>query len=135
MPSNYYYTRNNQTMGPVSSKDLRQLASLGYLKPTDMVMKEGYKWKPAGEIPGLFGTAPPPPGAAAASPAPAAANVPCWYYALDGQPLGPCTAEQIKSLIKVGDLGAEDSVWREGMAEWLPLAQVPEFSKRSKKGR
>lgn len=134
MASNYFYTRNNQTMGPVSSKDLRQLASLGYLKPTDMVMKEGYKWKPAGEIPGLFGTAPPPPSpkAAAATPAPPAApHMPCWYYALDGQPLGPCTADQIKSLVKSGELAAEDSVWREGMGEWLPIAQVPEF--RSKK--
>jgi hypothetical protein len=33
MGSNYYYTRNNQTLGPVSSKDLRQLAAQGILKP------------------------------------------------------------------------------------------------------
>jgi hypothetical protein len=129
MASNYYYTRNNQTMGPVSSKDLRQLASLGYLKPTDMVMKEGYKWKPAGEIPGLFGTAPPAAGAVPAA-VPVASNQPCWYYALDGQPLGPCSADQIKSLIKSGDLDAEDCVWREGMAEWLPIEKIPEFAKR-----
>src|SRR5262245_39526241 len=133
MASNYFYTRNNQTMGPVSSKDLRQLASLGYLKPTDMVMKEGYKWKPAGEIPGLFGTAPPPPSAKPSAAPPPAANTASWYYALDGQPLGPCTADQIKSLLKSGELGAEDSIWREGMGEWLPISQVPEFGKRSKK--
>lgn len=135
MPSNYYYTRNNQTFGPVTSKDLRQLASLGYLKPSDMVMKEGYKWKPAGEVPGLFGTAPPPPGAARGVPAPAGSNVPCWYYALDGQPLGPCTADQIRSLLASGELTPEDNVWREGMPEWLPAAQLPEFRGGKKRRR
>jgi hypothetical protein len=131
MGSNYYYTRNNQTLGPVSSKDLRQLASLGYLKPTDMVMKEGYKWKPAGEIPGLFGSAPPAPGAAPAAPvAQLAPSAPCWYYALDGQPLGPCTGEQILALVKSGELSRDDNIWREGMAEWLPIDQVLEFKKK-----
>jgi hypothetical protein len=93
-----------------------------------MVMKEGYKWKPAGEIPGLFGTAPPAPGAipvAAVSP-----GVPCWYYALDGQPLGPCSIEQIHSLVKSGELSLDDNIWREGMAEWLPIEKVPEFKKK-----
>jgi GYF domain 2 len=52
----WYYTRNNQQMGPVSWDELRQLASTGLLHPTDMVWKEGMvDWQRSGKVDGLHG--------------------------------------------------------------------------------
>jgi hypothetical protein len=51
----WYYTTNNQQMGPVSWDELRQLASTGLLQPGDMVWKEGMvDWIKASRTEGLF---------------------------------------------------------------------------------
>ena len=51
----WYYTTNNQQMGPVSWDELRQLASTGLLRPDDMVWKEGMAdWHKASRTDGLF---------------------------------------------------------------------------------
>ena len=39
----WYYTTNNQQMGPVSWDELRQLASTGLLHPTDVVGKKAWR--------------------------------------------------------------------------------------------
>ncbi|MCI0683878.1 MAG: DUF4339 domain-containing protein [Gemmataceae bacterium] len=55
----WYYTTNNQQMGPVSWDELRQLASTGLLHPNDMVWKEGMiDWLKAGKKDGLFSASP-----------------------------------------------------------------------------
>jgi hypothetical protein len=51
----WYYTKNNQQMGPVSWDELKQLADSGVLKPSDMVWKEGLvNWVKAEKREGLF---------------------------------------------------------------------------------
>lgn len=51
----WYYTTNNQQMGPVSWDELRQLASSGLLHTGDMVWKEGMiDWVKASKKDGLF---------------------------------------------------------------------------------
>lgn len=51
----WYYTTNNQQMGPISWDELRQLASTGLLHPSDMVWKEGMvDWVKADRTDGLF---------------------------------------------------------------------------------
>ena len=51
----WYYTTNNQQMGPISWDELRQLASTGLLLPNDMVWKEGMvDWVKANNKGGLF---------------------------------------------------------------------------------
>ena len=55
----WYYTTNNQQMGPVSWDELRQLASTGLLHPNDMVWKEGMsEWLKANKKDGLFSSSP-----------------------------------------------------------------------------
>ena len=52
----WYYTCEGKQMEPVSAAELKQLASSGMLKPTDMVWREGMpKWLRAGSTRGLFG--------------------------------------------------------------------------------
>ncbi|MDA0285509.1 MAG: GYF domain-containing protein, partial [Planctomycetota bacterium] len=74
----WHYTINNETLGPVSSRELRQLAESGTLSPDDLVWREGTTdWVPASSVKGLqFGPTPPPvsvspPPAAVPSPLPA----------------------------------------------------------------
>ncbi len=52
-----------------------------------------------------------------------------WYLRGDGnQPAGPFTAEQLIQSWRAGRLEASTICWREGMSQWLPLAQVEPFA-------
>jgi hypothetical protein len=76
----WYYARNNQRLGPISTEQLKQLASRGELSANDLIWKDGMaNWAAASTVPGLF-TAPaaappsaPPRQAAVVAPAPASA--------------------------------------------------------------
>jgi uncharacterized protein YbjT (DUF2867 family) len=62
----WYYLKNGQQHGHISSEQLKQLAASGQLQPTDLVWKEGMKQKvEASKIKGLFveSQAPAPPSA------------------------------------------------------------------------
>ena len=51
----WYYARDDEQLGPISTADLRQLAASGKLGPEDFVWKEGMEqWAPAVEQDGLF---------------------------------------------------------------------------------
>jgi hypothetical protein len=41
-----------------------------------------------------------------------------WYYAVGGQRQGPVGFEQLRQLAFSGQIGANDLVWCEGMADW-----------------
>lgn len=43
-----------------------------------------------------------------------------WHYSINGDERGPVTATELRRLANVGEIVAEDSVWKEGMAEWRP---------------
>ena len=48
-----------------------------------------------------------------------------WYYATpDGQRHGPLPAPELQALAKAGAIGAQNLVWREGMAQWRPLQEL-----------
>ena len=47
-----------------------------------------------------------------------------WYYADNGQQAGPVDETQFQALIQSGRITPETLVWREGMANWLPLREV-----------
>jgi len=48
-----------------------------------------------------------------------------WYYAINGERQGPVDENGLKERFGDGSINAQTLVWREGMAEWLPLAQSP----------
>jgi hypothetical protein len=51
-----------------------------------------------------------------------------WYYGDNGQQNGPLEDDGIRQAISDGKLTPYTLVWREGMAGWMPLLQVPELS-------
>ncbi len=47
-----------------------------------------------------------------------------WYFANGGEQVGPLDDLEFHARIRKGDITPETPVWREGMAEWIPYAQV-----------
>jgi len=47
-----------------------------------------------------------------------------WYYALDGQRIGPVPHVELERLIQNRTLNGEALIWRQGMDQWKSLADV-----------
>jgi hypothetical protein len=50
-----------------------------------------------------------------------------WYYSKNGMQLGPLSTEEFSGKASSGEVLPSDLIWKEGMSDWKPLAQVPEF--------
>lgn len=48
-----------------------------------------------------------------------------WYYAADGERVGPRSLDQMRILFADGTLTGETLVWAQGMATWAPAAALP----------
>jgi len=55
--------------------------------------------------------------------------MPQYYIAKDGQQIGPLTFEQIQQMIVSARVTPHTYIWKQGLANWVPASQVPEFSK------
>src|SRR5947207_2797166 len=76
----WHYSRGNEQHGPVSSAQLKEMATAGQLQPTDLIWKDGMPgWLAAGKIKGLF-------DASAATAAPTSATQPAAPNAAPAQP-------------------------------------------------
>jgi len=52
-----------------------------------------------------------------------------WYIRGEGnKPLGPLAPEQLVESWHTGGLDPRTLCWREGMGQWLPLAEVEPFA-------
>ncbi len=52
-----------------------------------------------------------------------------WYYARQGKQSGPVPQSELERLAEAGEFDPQtDLVWRDGMTDWLPAAQVPQLS-------
>lgn len=47
-----------------------------------------------------------------------------WFYAKNGQQVGPVTMEQLRELARSGGLDPKDLVWTSSMKDWTPAGQV-----------
>ena len=158
MAQDWYYKLLGEETGPVSFATLRELALEGHLAIDDEVRTSNSSWKLANQIPELFelGVATEPElvtdmdldlllapsssqpvrmsakrqaqiAAVAAASAPEA-PVAEWYYKLQGQELGPVTADEIVQLIKGGTLQRADSICRGEQGVWSSLNEAPQFA-------
>lgn len=50
-----------------------------------------------------------------------------WHYTKMGLKQGPVPEDELRAKIRRGEIGEATLVWRDGMADWLPLAQVDEL--------
>jgi uncharacterized RDD family membrane protein YckC len=49
-----------------------------------------------------------------------------WYYAIDGQRLGPVPHAELERLVKAGTVKGDTLLWRQGLDQWKTLADVRE---------
>lgn len=54
-----------------------------------------------------------------------------WYVAINGVQHGPFTQDQIQQGLTTGIYTRDTLVWRQGFANWLPIAQAPELQQPS----
>ena len=65
-------------------------------------------------------------------PTPAASEPPpiphdAWYYVVAGERRGPVTLSALTQQATTGTVSPDTLVWKQGMADWAPLAKVPEL--------
>ncbi len=54
-------------------------------------------------------------------------NVPEWFIAIGDKSIGPMSASEVYERVMAGELTWISYVWKEGMADWQRLADVPTF--------
>jgi uncharacterized RDD family membrane protein YckC len=47
-----------------------------------------------------------------------------WYYLMNGRMVGPCDSDELRRLLRVGELSEDFQVWSPGMVEWTPVLQI-----------
>jgi hypothetical protein len=47
-----------------------------------------------------------------------------YHYSLNGQQMGPVSEEQLREMLAAGTITAATLIWKEGMADWQPVASV-----------
>src|SRR5207237_1481163 len=50
-----------------------------------------------------------------------------WYYIRDGAQLGPLTVQEMSQMIADREIAPGDLVWKQGMPQWEPATDRPEF--------
>ena len=58
-----------------------------------------------------------------------------WHIAVNGQTQGPCSAEEISTHLASGRISTDTLVWKEGMADWTPISQIPELNLGTQQSR
>jgi len=141
MSEQLFIRLRNRIQGPFTVEQLQSLAKRGQFSRTHEISSDGTSWTRAMSRSDLF----PPPKAepiadvaaeeatSGSQHAPAAADGPpradVWYYHQLGVNQGPVEFSHLQYLASVGQISAEDLVWKEGMPEWLPAARVPNLIK------
>jgi predicted Zn finger-like uncharacterized protein len=51
-----------------------------------------------------------------------------WHIVVDGEQVGPLSASDVRARRARGEITGDTYIWREGMADWLKMSAVTEFS-------
>src|SRR4249920_2661950 len=65
------------------------------------------------------------------APAPALPDAPSdaiWHVVIDQDQVGPLTVDDLQQRLASNEIDAETFAWCEGMADWLPIAQIDELA-------
>ena len=54
-----------------------------------------------------------------------------WYYQREGQRAGPVTIDELRQMLRAGQVHRDELVWGAGMADWLPASQVDKLRESS----
>src|SRR5262245_31428027 len=68
-------------------------------------------------------------GADGAADAGLGADEAVWHIVVDQEQVGPVTVAEVQRRFAGGEIDGDTFVWREGFADWQPLAQVDVFAR------
>ena len=51
-----------------------------------------------------------------------------WHVVINQDQVGPMTAAEVQQRFTGGEIDADTYIWREGFADWMPIAQVDQFA-------
>jgi predicted Zn finger-like uncharacterized protein len=54
-----------------------------------------------------------------------------WHIVVDGEQVGPLSVSDIRARLSRGEINGDSFIWREGMADWLKISNVPDFADAS----
>lgn len=134
MPTEWYIQKGDRKTGPITSKQLKYMASTGNIQPDDLVWKEGMeKPAPASAVPGLFPAdsdtsvpeqSPPQVKHEEAEGVSDGSSGTEWHYALDNEQIGPVSESKLKSLVKSSIVLPTSLVWNETLPDWVPAESI-----------
>ncbi len=140
-PTAYYVRFRGKIHGPFDVEKLKKLHSRGQFSRAHEVSRDKRSWQPAGTLPELFGAPElrlPQAGDNAYLPqvedtassfeqTSAPPGTAKWYYSVGDERHGPVTLMELRQLVLNGQVSPHDLVWKEGLADWVPVANQPEF--------
>lgn len=97
--------------GPLEDADFELLREAGVITPYTMVREEG---GPA-PLPTESGSPPPPPEPEVTAQ---------LYLSVRGEKRGPYSWEQIREMLRTGQVSDESPIWYEGLPNWVPLSTI-----------
>lgn len=97
--------------GPLEDADFELLREAGVITPYTMVREEG---GPA-PLPTESGSPPPPPEPEVTAQ---------LYLSVRGEKRGPYSWEQIREMLRTGQVSEESPIWYEGLPNWVPLSTI-----------
>lgn len=112
MANSWYFGRAGQKIGPFTTHQMQQLASLGMVKPEDHLLEEGVtKWVAATSLPWLTFSQ-------------GSQN---YVLHLFGKEYGPYATQQVRAALLSGRVAPTTPARPEDGKQWLPLQQLTEF--------
>jgi membrane protease subunit (stomatin/prohibitin family) len=84
--------------------------------------------QPAAPAPAASPSAAVSPAVETAGPPPLPGAAPPWYLGVNGQQIGPVAETELAARVAGGELTRQTVVWRQGMAQWVAAADVPEIA-------
>ncbi len=113
MKQYYYADGQNQVQGPVSGRQLVDMANTRAITPETQVVPAGEaQWRPLSQFRQQTGSATPPINPAAQE----------FYVHQSGQTLGPYSANQLEQMRSHNAFHPQAQVGRGGMEKWVPMA-------------
>jgi GYF domain 2/Domain of unknown function (DUF4190) len=137
----YYVRMRGKIHGPFDVEKLKKMYARGQFSRAHEVSQDKRSWQPAGTLTELF-SAPekrvPQAGDNVfvavdpdeeevqldVSEPPETAR---WYYNIGDERHGPVSLMDLRQLLLNGQVSPHDLVWKEGLSDWMPIANQPEF--------
>ena len=138
--TNYYIRVRGRVLGPYDVAQLKTLRGRGQFGRANEVSTDRQTWQSAASIEHLFGgttaivttRAASKEAASVAEPSgsgpPGRSMTPVWHYAVGDEQCGPVTLLELRGMIASSQLMPDDNVWKEGMADWIPIRDVAELN-------